>query len=99
MYLEGVSAYAIAKILNEKEIDSPNTRLEKLGLVKFKAPHNPILWSTHAVLSILRNQVMVGDTVGHKCYRPKIEKNRSEMFDQSQRIIVENTHENIIKSI
>lgn len=97
LYIEGMSAYAIAKLLNEWQIDSPNTRLEKNGMVKFKAPNKPILWSTHAVLSILSNQVMAGDMVGHKCTRIEVGRNVCKDLDKSEWIIVSNTHEAIIE--
>ena len=96
-YLEGMSAYGIAKELNLQNIDPPNKRLVKAGLVKFDERYTAgLCWNTGTVLSILKNRVYIGDMVGNKSERMKISTNRCRKLSETEWIIVEGTHEPII---
>lgn len=97
-YVQGVSAYRIAKDLNHKGIDSPNRRLEKAGLITFQKEYSEQLcWGCGVVLSILRNQIYIGDMVGNKVERVRICEKKYIKKNKEEWIIVESTHEAIIE--
>lgn len=97
LYLNGQSAYQIARILNEKEIPSPNKRLAQKGLITFRNEYSKgLYWGTHTVLAILRNEVYIGNAVGNKCARTKIASKRCKRLDRKQWIVVEGTHEPVV---
>lgn len=97
MFMDGISAYQITKILNDKEIPSPNKRLEQHGMIKFDSDYSKNLcWGSHAVLSILKSQIYIGNMVGNKVVKPKISSHSCTRLDKKQWIIVKDTHEPII---
>lgn len=97
MYLNGMSAYAIARHLNECKTDSPIIRLVNAGLIKADGISSKSDgWSVTVILSILKNQVYVGDLVGNKSERIKAGSKRLKKNDSDSWIIVRNTHEPII---
>lgn len=97
LYLNGESAYGIARTLNEKEVLSPNKRLEQKGLITFREEYSKgLYWGPHTILSILRNEVYIGNAVGNKCVRTKIASKSCKKLDQDQWVVVEGTHEPIV---
>ena len=97
-YARGDSAYKIAKDLNIEGVDSPNKRLEKAGLITFqnKEYANNLCWGQGVILSLLRNQIYIGDMVGNKEERIKICEKKCKKKDKDEWIIVKSTHEPII---
>lgn len=97
-YIQGISAYKIAKELNAQGVEPPNRRLERAGLITFadKEYSQKLCWNCGAVLSILRNQVYVGDMVGNKEERVKICDRNCRKKDREEWIIVEGTHQPIV---
>jgi len=97
LYLNGQSAYQIARILNEKEIPSPNKRLEQKGMITFRKEYSKgLCWGPHTVLAILRNEVYTGNAVGNKCARTKIASKSCKRLDREQWIVVEGIHEPVV---
>lgn len=97
MYASGISSYKITQYLNQNGIDSPNRRMEKAGLIKFKEDYSKgLCWTCGVVLGILRNQVYVGDLIGNKTERIKVCGKKSKNIDRDKWIVVKNTHEAII---
>lgn len=97
-YLQGMSAYGIAQELNRREIPSPNKRLIAAGMLTFRDEQyvKGMCWNGGAVLSILRNQVYIGDMVGGKEERVKMCDKNCKKKDREEWIIVQGTHEPII---
>ncbi|MCM1212972.1 MAG: recombinase family protein [Lachnospiraceae bacterium] len=98
-YLQGTSAYGIARELNRREIPSPNKRLLEAGLVTFRDEQyvKGMCWSNSAVLSILRSRIYIGDMVGGKEERVRICDRNCRKRDKEEWIIVQDTHEPIIE--
>lgn len=98
-YLQGDSAYKIAKDLNAAGVYSPNKRLEKAGLITFQDETYAagLCWSCGVVLSLLRNRIYIGDMVGNKEERIKMCEKKCRKKDKEEWIIVEATHEPIIE--
>lgn len=97
MYLDGFSAYRIARILNENKVPSPSKRLILHGMVHFKEDlEEKLSWSSGAVLDILKNQVMIGHMVGNKCTKLALGNKSCKALPKDKWIIVKNTHEPII---
>lgn len=98
LYLQGMSAYRIAQELNRREIPSPNKRLIAAELITFRDEQyvKGMCWNGGAVLSILRNQIYIGDMVGGKEERVKICDKNCKKKDRDEWIIVQGTHEPII---
>ena len=100
MYADGMSSYAISKYLNQSGVESPNRRLVKAGLVKYSEEYTKgLYWTCGVVLSMLRNQVYVGDLIGNKTERIKVCGREIRKNDKEQWIIVPNTHEPIIDRV
>lgn len=97
-YLQGASAYRIAQELNRREIPSPNKRLIAAGMITFRDEQyvEGMCWNGGAVLSILRNQIYIGDMVGGKEERTKICDKNCKKKDREEWIIVQGTHAPII---
>lgn len=96
-FLDEHSIGQIVKTLNEMSIESPNKRLEKKGLIHFNEVYSSNLcWNSHAVTTILTNEVYIGNMVAHKYVRPKIAVNYCQKADKSEWIVTEDTHEAII---
>lgn len=97
-YLQGSSAYKIAQELNKKGIPSPNKRLIAAGLVTFRDKQyvKGMCWGSGMILSILRNQIYIGDMVGGKEERVKMCDKNCRKKDKEEWIVVQGTHEPII---
>lgn len=97
-YLQGTSAYGIAQELNRRGIPSPNKRLIAAGLITFRDEQyvKGMCWTGSVVLSILRNQIYIGDMVGGKEERARICDRNCRKKDREEWIIVQGTHEPII---
>lgn len=97
-YLQGSSAYKIAQEFNKKGIPSPNKRLIAAGLVTFqdKQYEKGMCWGSGMILSILRNQIYIGDMVGGKEERVKMCDKNCRKKDREEWIVVQSTHEPII---
>ena len=97
-YLQGSSAYSIAQELNRRGIPSPNKRLIAAGLISFRNEQyvKGMCWTCGVVLSILRNQIYIGDMVGGKEERVKICDKNCRMKDREDWIVVQDTHAPII---
>lgn len=97
-YLQGSSAYGIAQELNRRGIPSPNKRLIAAGLITFRDEQyvKGMCWTCSVVLSVLRNQIYIGDMVGGKEERTKICVKNCKRKDRDEWIIVQGTHAPII---
>lgn len=97
-YLQGASAYKIAQDLNKRGIPSPNKRLVAAGLLTFRDEQyvKGMCWGGGMVLSILRNQIYIGDMVGGKEERVRLCDRNCRKKDREEWIIVQGTHEPII---
>ena len=98
-YIQGNSAYRIAQELNRKGVPSPNKRLIEAGLITFRDEQymKKMCWSNSMVLSILRNQIYIGDMVGGKEERVKICNKNCKKRNKEEWIIVKKTHRPIIE--
>lgn len=97
-YLQGTSAYGIAQELNRRGVPSPNKRLIAAGLISFRNEQyvKGMCWTCNVVLSILRNQIYIGDMVGGKEERTKICDKNCKKKDREEWIIVQGTHDPIV---
>lgn len=91
----GVSPHKIADILNEEKIPNPSRySMEKYGIVGRK--ENFGLWSFCAVNSILKNPTYLGNMAQQRYSSISYKNHKRYIKDESEWIVVENTHEAII---
>ncbi|MDE7310926.1 MAG: recombinase family protein [Eubacterium sp.] len=95
MKTEGISAYKIARILNQDGIPSPSRYAGEQGVKKYKDCGH-ILWQQEAVSRILYNRAYTGDLVQGKYNRSIYSRERRGKKEESAWEIIENAHPAII---
>ena len=94
MYIKGYGTVKIAQTLNSRNISS------KHDYYYTKEPYNHSLdrkrWTPKAVLQVLRLKVYAGDLDQKRCTTADYKNRRKIWLDESQHIIVKNTHAAII---
>lgn len=97
MYLDGYGKIRIAKILNEEGILCPSEYKRQLGL-NYKNCHKlekTKYWTYSTIHKMLKNEMYIGNMVQNRHYRYM--HGKAQKLPESEWIIVENTHEPIIK--
>jgi len=97
--LEGKRTSEIARILNERKIESPARRLWRLGIRgrnKSKEEIETFIWRSDVVGKILRNEVVLGHVVNHKVERKQIGRAGLKHVDVRDHIVIPDMHEAII---
>jgi DNA invertase Pin-like site-specific DNA recombinase len=98
MYLNGTTLYGISKILKSKRILTPRADLHKTdGVYKtnnvMKYPYD---WGSTTLLSILKNEVYIGNIVCNKHQTRSFKSKQLKLNPKSEWIISEHMHEPII---
>lgn len=93
--LQGNSVYAIAKILNEKQILSPSAYACKKGVKKYRNSQN-VLWQAQAVTRILYNETYIGNLVQERTNKSIHTKEKIGLRSEDKWIIIPNAHEAIV---
>lgn len=93
--LQKNSAYAIAKILNEKQILSPSAYACKKGVKKYRNSQN-IIWQAQAVTRILYNETYTGNLVQEKTNKSIYTNEKVGLRSEEKWLITPNVHEAII---
>ena len=95
MRASGLSPHKIADILNEENIPNPSKySMDKYGIVG-KRNHFG-LWSFVAVNSILKNPTYLGHMAQQRCGSISYKNHKRYKKDESEWIVVKNTHEPIV---
>lgn len=95
--IDGNSSQTIARILNQEKVMTPAMYRKGQGTLDFWYPKGKTpLWSTAAVVRILRDERFTGNMVYYKRVKSKVSTNSSMVNPEENRIRVENTHEAII---
>ncbi|MDP4153740.1 MAG: recombinase family protein [Bacillota bacterium] len=95
-FRSGASARGISEKLNIEKIDSPRFFCFSNGSGQKPKANEHNSWSSSTILSMIRNQVYIGNMVQGKREVVSFKKKTRRAVDPSQWIIVENTHEPII---
>lgn len=96
MRASGMTYGGIADTLNIEGIESPVAYRIRKGISREKLPQNGGIWIPTHIRNILRNQVYIGNMVQGKTACSKFNGNKVIYRDESDWIIVKNTHEAII---
>lgn len=95
MRSRGMSPHKIADQLNEEGIDSPSKYcMEKYGIVGKRNSFD--LWSVCPINSILKNPTYLGHMVQQRYSSISYKNHKRYMRDESEWVVVKNTHEAII---
>ena len=92
---EGISVVQIGRKLNDAGIISPSAYLYETGEVKTEK-YKDVLWHTQIIKSILKHPVYIGHMVQGRKKQSFYEGKRQTYVDESDWIVVRNTHEPII---
>ena len=92
---EGISVVQIGRHLNDAGIISPSAYLYETGEVKTEK-YKDVLWHTQIIKSILKHPVYIGHMVQGRKKQSFYEGKRQAYVDESDWIVVRNTHEPII---
>lgn len=95
MRIKGISAYKIARILNEEGILSPSAYARERGCKKYKS--SDVIWQTEAITKILYDQVYIGDLVQGKYNWSIYSTQKQGKRKEEEWNIVENAHQGIIE--
>lgn len=98
MYMDGFGMQKIARVLNDRQIDSPYVFKIKKGMTLNKKNITPkaSYWSVGAIYSILTNQTYTGDLVQGKMKKISYKSKKLVRTPSEEWFIVPNTHEAII---
>lgn len=97
MRLDGMGYSAIAKVLNEERVLTPNMYNYLNGKHRKKeVPESMRVWKNTPILHILENFNYTGNIEGHKREKSIAEGIADRHTDKSERIITYNTHEAIV---
>ena len=96
LFVTGKGAKQIASILTSEGILNPTSHKAKLGINTVHKLYDDCLWYYSTVAEILDNKVYLGHTVNFKTYRKSYKDKKMYYNDESQQMIIENTHEAII---
>lgn len=95
--IEKNSSQTIARILNQEKVMTPAMYRRSQGNLDFWHPKGKIpLWSTGAVVRILRDERYMGNMVYYKRLKSSENKKSTVINPEENHIRVENTHEAII---
>ena len=92
---EGISTVQIARRLNDAEILSPYAYFYKIGQIRAER-YRDMLWRAEAVGRILARAIYIGHMVQGKTKQSFYEGKRQRRLDESDWIVVHNTHEPFI---
>ena len=97
--LSGYSAKKIAEILTSKGVVTPGVYKYQQGDTRFARylKDGKSRWCYETVQTILKDRVYIGDMVNHKAEVANYKTKQRVMLPQSERIVVENTHQAIIE--
>ena len=95
MKTDGISAYKIARILNQEGIPSPSRYAGEQGLKKYKDCSH-VLWQPEAVSRILYNRAYAGDLVQGKYNRSIYSREKRGKKEEAAWEVIENAHPAII---
>ncbi len=95
MKTDGISAYKIARILNQEGIPSPSRYAGEQGVKKYKDCSH-ILWQPEAVSRILYNRAYAGDLVQGKYNRSIYSREKQGKKEEAAWEVIENAHPAII---
>lgn len=100
MYVSGLGIGSIATILKKRKVFIPT--YYKNNVLGIKVAQKPIpeerkcIWNTATVLDILKNKAYTGDTTNFRTYRKSFKDKKIRYTDESQQVVLKNTHEAII---
>lgn len=94
LFTQGKSLGAIAKILNDEQVDTPATYLGRKGYKVARKGNN--IWYYTTVKSILKEKSYIGTIVNHRTEVSVISTKKSKTIPPEERIECENQHEAII---
>lgn len=95
LYASGLSGQQIATLLNEEKIEAPSDyRCRQLGIENRKKTCH--YWIAGTVLQLLKNPIYLGTMVQMKYTTPSYKNKQFMIKDQSEWVVLENTHEPII---
>ena len=95
MKADGISAYKIARILNQEGVPSPSRYAGEHGVKKYKDCGN-ILWQQEAVSRILYNRAYAGDLEQGKYNRSIYSREKRGKKEEDAWKVIENAHPAII---
>lgn len=95
MKADGISAYKIARILNQEGIPSPSRYAGEHGVKKYKNCSH-ILWQQEAVSRILYNRAYAGDLVQGKYNRSIYSRGKRGKKEEAAWEVIKNAHPAII---
>lgn len=93
---EGNNTSTIAKILNAEGVPSPAKHFQNNHNNKKWRNKENLLWSSMAILKILRDETYLGKTVNHKRETPDVNSKSTAAVPKDEWIVIPNTHEAII---
>ena len=97
LYNQGYGRTTIARILNDRGIDSPEGYFLRTGMKQYSiGKRNAGRWKYYTVSHILENEVYIGNLVQGRTHNPTYKSKHSVPSDKSKWVIIENTHEPII---
>lgn len=96
--LSGYSAKKIAEILTAEGVITPGVYKYQQGDTRFARylKDSKSRWCYETVQTILKDRVYIGDMVNHKAEVANYKTKQRVMLPQSERIVVEDTHQAII---
>jgi site-specific DNA recombinase len=94
LFTQGKSLGAIAKVLNEEQVDTPATYLGRRGYRVARKGNN--IWYYTTVKSILKEKSYIGTIVNHRTEVSVISTKKAKIIPPEERIECENQHEAII---
>jgi DNA invertase Pin-like site-specific DNA recombinase len=100
LYLEGITVYKISKVLKEQRILTPRAVLHKThgAYISDSVKKYPYEWATPSILSVLRNEVYIGNIVCNRHQTSSFKSKKLQENPKSEWIISKNMHEPIIDS-
>lgn len=97
LYNSGCGRTAIAKILNDRGIISPEDYFLQTGMKKIRTGKQERgFWKYYTVSHILENEVYIGNLVQGKTHNPTYKSRHSVPAERNKWVIIENAHEPII---
>lgn len=94
LFTQGKSLGAIAKILNDEQVDTPATYLGRKGYKVARKGNN--IWYYTTVKSILKEKSYIGTIVNHRTEVSVISTKKAKTIPLEERIECENQHEAIV---
>ncbi|MEF9922524.1 MAG: recombinase family protein [Anaerovoracaceae bacterium] len=95
LFSQGVSGYAIAKLLNEERVSCPSKYACEKGLRKYRGFENA-LWQSQAVARILYNETYTGKLIWEKTNNSRYSSKANGSCPREEWRFTPNSHEAII---